>query len=1489
MTSTRSHKNTRSGQFLAASSAFGQAAVWALSLACGMAGCSSSSLDTPPGEETAQRTALGTASAGASSVASPVALPAPVAPAGHSLQAHPASRSGANSVIVKFKSTGPSGVVDSIDSALARVGTLAAATADGSPSLDHLLKVHGLSRPEAFVHWRRGLSTAAAQIRQATLTTRLAKKAGGAATQAIDVTNVYLFQASGDVEAAAAELAQDPHVEYAQPNYPMRANFTPNDPFFSSTGSFGQPYTDLWGVQSTHTPPAWDLARGAGVIVAVVDTGVDRNHPDLAPNIWQNPLDPSNGIDDDGNGLVDDTFGWNYASGNNDTIDRIGHGTHVAGTIAAQDNNALGIVGIAPDAKIMPVKGFDDSGNATAFSLAQGIIYAAEHGADVINNSWGCSSPCPTNPVAADAVERARVLGSVVVFSAGNSNQDVAGFAPNNHPKVIAVGASTPSGVRASFSNTGEIDLVAPGSGDDNGTFPSPLANILSLKSALCDVNTVCPPSLVVGGQYLRLAGTSMAAPHVSGLAALILSRSPNLTPEQVRQVLRRSADDLNGDGFDLGLGYGQMSSLRALNEPAPLEAVILSPAGLQTGTAAAVVGTVKGPGLASWTLERGQGEPPASWTLVAQGTAAVDAAQLGTLPLSSMPDGVPHILRLRAQTSDGRLYEDRQVVTFDRVQITAPLPPVLLRGGGQISITGTVAPGTLHHFEVQVTLDGVAQPSSQITLTGGGTSPVVNNVIALWNTAGVAAGMYEITLRAVLTNSTVFTEVTSCSVDPALHAGWPLKLGGTAWAAMSDVTTLADVNGDGKQEIVLAQGGVVRIYRHDATALPGWPQNAYVGTPAAGTPYSPAVGDITGDGLPEVVAANDRGQIFVWNRSGVLQAGWPRTVGTGTRHRITLADIDRNGVKDIVSADNNGKVHVLTASGAVAPGFPVTSGPAGTDQAPPIVADLDRNGTPEIIVLDYGFTQTSVFSNTGSMRPGWPKAATGFNTAVAVGDLEGDGLLEVVTAGAFLTAYRADGTIVPGWPFDLVSLNISSVTVADVNGDGAAEVLSGASGKNSANILYVLNGAGQVLPNWPQSTSTPVGSVTFGRTALADLDGDGQVEIAAGCDVDGFGTGFLTNQDRLKVFGLNGTVKTALEHPVLGRNASRDSSPAIGDVDTDASFEMVYADFQGNLYLWDLPGANTGRKPWPMFQFDSNHTGLSPQTPIWPRRIQAEAYNRFSDSTPANQGASGSPSCSRGDAVDIQTTTDQSGVCAVGWTTTNEWLEYDVNLPSGGAFDFTLRVGSGVTGRQTQLSVDGTAYGTVSAPNVGWSSYGNRVISSVPLSAGNHVVRLTFVTNDVNINYFEITPTLPVTLPARIEAEAYDRFLELDAPNNGALAGDVQCDQGNSVDLWHTADQGGLCNIGWTLAGEWLEYDVYSPAFAGYNYVLRAASGASGKRVRLYVDGQPLTSWLVATGGWDTYQNFGEPVFLSKGAHVLRVVFETGDVNLNFLNLTLQ
>lgn len=270
-----------------------------------------------------------------------------------------------------------------------------------------------------------------------------------------------------------------------------------------------------WSLNQLGAPEAWAAGyAGQGVTVAVVDSGVDLTHPELVHSIFVNPGEiPGNGLDDDQNGFVDDVHGYDFVSNDSNPSDGNGHGTHVAGTIAAA-NNGLGATGVAPQAKILPIRVLDNRGSGNSNSVAAGIRYAARMGADIINLSLGGSYSSAIEA----AIDYAHSLGSLVIAAAGNESAALPGFPARfsaTKENVLSVGATTSASALSNFSNrvgsSGAQQVDAPGSGIY---------------------------STWLGGGYATLSGTSMAAPHVAGLAALALSANSTLTPAQLRSLI---------------------------------------------------------------------------------------------------------------------------------------------------------------------------------------------------------------------------------------------------------------------------------------------------------------------------------------------------------------------------------------------------------------------------------------------------------------------------------------------------------------------------------------------------------------------------------------------------------------------------------------------------------------------------------------------------------------------------------------------------------------------------------------------------------------------------------------------------------------------------------------------------------------------------------------------------------------------------------------
>jgi thermitase len=320
-----------------------------------------------------------------------------------------------------------------------------------------------------------------------------------------------------DVATFIRELTSKPGVQYAEPDGIVRATMASNDPGFSSQ----------WGMTKIGAPSAWDVTRGASVRVAVVDTGVDLDHPDLHDRI-------------------DTVNGWDFINGDAIAQDDAGHGTHVSGIIAATLNNGIGVAGVANQCTILPVKVLGANGNGTSSNVADGIRWAANHGASVINLSLGSAD----YSYAIDSAVQYAVAQDCVVVAATGNNGQYGVIYPARLDNVVGVGSTTSQDALSSFSNYGpEVDICAPGS----------------------DIYS----TLYTGG-YGNMSGTSMAAPHVAGVVALIRAKNPSWTRAQVEQQLLSTALDLGPTGRDNYYGYGRVQAAQAVAasiQPPPMVA----------------------------------------------------------------------------------------------------------------------------------------------------------------------------------------------------------------------------------------------------------------------------------------------------------------------------------------------------------------------------------------------------------------------------------------------------------------------------------------------------------------------------------------------------------------------------------------------------------------------------------------------------------------------------------------------------------------------------------------------------------------------------------------------------------------------------------------------------------------------------------------------------------------------------------------------------
>jgi subtilisin family serine protease len=349
-----------------------------------------------------------------------------------------------------------------------------------------------------------------------------------------DLSGIYKVKLDSlegqSLEEVVKAYKRNPHIEYAELNYIVSINLTPNDPLYPlqwALNNTGQMYPES-GKYNTppgtpdcdiDAPEAWDIYTGRpDVIVAVVDSGVDYRHRDLGDNMWVNSGEVAgNDVDDDNNGYVDDIYGYDFVNSDSDPCDDHGHGTHCAGTIAAEGDNGLDVAGVCWNVRIMALKFLDSYGYGSTYDAVTAFYYAVENGAEVLSNSWGGSSYSYTTK---EAIDYANSQGVIMVAAAGNDNSDYPMY-PAYYEHMISVAATNSNDEKASFSNYGDwVDIAAPG------------VDILSLRAEGTYLGTNYDDYTTVA------SGTSMACPHIAGACALLLSANPFITRDDVYDIL---------------------------------------------------------------------------------------------------------------------------------------------------------------------------------------------------------------------------------------------------------------------------------------------------------------------------------------------------------------------------------------------------------------------------------------------------------------------------------------------------------------------------------------------------------------------------------------------------------------------------------------------------------------------------------------------------------------------------------------------------------------------------------------------------------------------------------------------------------------------------------------------------------------------------------------------------------------------------------------
>jgi len=860
--------------------------------------------------------------------------------------------------------------------------------------------------------------------------------------------NIYrIFLESDDMmDEAVAALSKDPNLHYAEFETINRTRFVPNDPMISQQ----------YALNLMRMFDAWNWTMGShDVIVAITDTGVKWNHPDLRANIWINPAEApgmtinwnagtysgGNGVDaGEGGGRIDDLVGWDFFSNDNNPMQNFApndHGTHVAGIAAAVGNNGIGITGTAPNVSILTTKGSSNTSPSTGISFGYNQIqYAAEIGAHVINASWGGPGG---GAYANQIVNYATSLGALVVAAAGNENTEHTSTYqdfPADCINALSVTSTDQNDVKTYFSDYGyEMDVAAPG------------IAILS--------------TIIANNGYDSYQGTSMSAPLVSGVAALIKTMHPDMPPTQVKQRIIETADYI--DHLQEPQHQGKMGSGR-VNAFAALMYDKIPYIVLEDFTIEELTGDGDGipnPGeiirlraLLYNVIDEftGLGWQPSMNTIVKlrsnyPGVSIIDSvATYGNLwsgssmwnhttpftfqTVSTLPsEPIPFELHITSNQDAAFPYTNVLPITVELSLVQQGWPKVLggatntsaiiwdLNGDGQKEVIFGDHTGRIHALQADGTtyLPGFPYESGSAVIGSIAMGKLSSNddmylVANLQNGSIICLnklGQLQWTASGygTLRSTPVIADLNFDGISEVITVTQTRRLvvltaAGNNYTgfpiildnAMLTSPALGDLNGDGILDIIC---GTITNTLHAINPTTAGNLPGFPVTMSSGTQNPITIANIDADHHPEILVATSAsaGQLLAYNHDGSLL--FSRNIGSQIRTGAVLADMNNNGSKEIVLVSGNGDVFMMNPSGTNLPGFPMNIG--SNTECTPIIAAFDGSFLPAAIFGDTNGNLHAVRVN-GTQSPNFPIHLNGnLRVSAAIGDIDGDDDVDIV------------------------------------------------------------------------------------------------------------------------------------------------------------------------------------------------------------------------------------------------------------------------------------------------------------------------------------------------------------------------------------------------------------------------------------------------------------------------------------------------------------
>ena len=979
------------------------------------------------------------------------------------------------------------------------------------------------------------------------LQSRVEKKKHGNDTvgkNKVNLNNIYriVFDEEVDVEKICSDMMKLPEVIYAEPNRIGYCNAVyPNDPGFGNQWALNNTGQNINQTEGTpdadmDVPEAWEITTGSpDVVIAVVDTGIELDHSDLLNNIRHNPGEtPDDGIDNDSNGYIDDVNGWDFVSvpesytssdedpgpPDNDTSDKQGHGTFMAGVISASGDNGEGVSGMTWHCKLMPVRvGYkctDGTARSNTTDMAAGIIYAADNGADVINFSWNILGGSIT---VENAINYAHEGGVIIVTGAGNLDVEQI-FFPAGLDNVITVAGTDANDHRGIWAPS-----VPPlgGEGSNYGL-------AMDVAAPSCNIMTT-----FLNNSYGYVNGTSASAAFTSGLAGLILSQNPDFTNREVKEIIYSTADTVFSSPHEF-IGRGRINAAKALELNSVPKAIIdnVTDNNIISGHFQ-ITGTAQGDDypLDSFIIELGVGLYPDSWTQIAGSSFPVTNGVLADFDTGTFANG-RYRMRLTVNDTNGNYNIKEKIIFIDNdihsgwPQITGKInssDPVIgdLDNDGDMEIVFCGRENSWDYYLYIFKHDGSPLLKKYFSNDKIINSPVLadfdhdNNLEIL--VSSLDLGFHSDGGRVYMINA-----------DGSNVDGWPV----TVDAKIHFHLSAADLDGDGDFEIVAtaqrnetASESRVYIWNSDGTPFMenAWPKYIDLEMPPnTGTAQdyasAPVLVDFDNDGDIEIIVSfgvYQNAPIYAWNYDGTSLPGWPVQTDDGYTFHSVAGDIDNNGDIEIVGV-KSGKVFVWNHDGT--PYLPGSWPDEYAAFSRPVLADLDHDNNLEIL-FEGNNSKIYVLHHDGLYMTGWPLqvediTGDGQWPSFVCGDVDGDGDQEIIAAGGGekkIYIWHADGTLLDGWPKDYPeNLYGTSPVIGDIDNDGKVELFISSYGL--AAMWDFEGGYNKKNIQWPMHMQNAKHSGAFKKTETNDFDNDGDVD---GSDLAAFAADF--NADCLNEF----------------------------------------------------------------------------------------------------------------------------------------------------------------------------------------------------------------------------------------------------------------------------------------------------------------------------------------------------------------------------------